>query len=138
MASPGFTAAPAQTIGMFERRNLIAAKRLLSKALKRHGRPERIVIDGSQTNREAILACDTENRLEDRSRRKLKPIRIRQRCLPEQSHRTGSSRRKAAGPTDARVQVSEQRSRDPGWDRDGSHDAQRAGEVRQQSAAIAR
>jgi len=34
-----------------ERRNLIAAKRFLRKALKRHGRPERIVIDGSQTNR---------------------------------------------------------------------------------------
>ena len=41
-----------------ERRNLAAAKRFLRKALKRHGRPERIVIDGSQTNREAILSCD--------------------------------------------------------------------------------
>jgi putative transposase len=41
-----------------ERRNLNAAKRLLSRALKRHGRPERIVVDGSQTNRKAILACD--------------------------------------------------------------------------------
>src|SRR6478735_2714414 len=61
-----------------ERRNLTAAKRFLRKALKRHGRPERIVIDGSQTNREAILACDTETRLRDRSRRRLKPIRIRQ------------------------------------------------------------
>jgi putative transposase len=36
------------------------------------------VIDGSQTNREAILSCDTTNQLEDRSGRKLKPIRIRQ------------------------------------------------------------
>jgi transposase-like protein len=74
-----------------ERRNLIAAKRFLSKALKRHGRPERIVIDGSQTNREAILSCDTADRLQDRSRRKLKPIRIRQsRYLNnriEQDHR---------------------------------------------------
>jgi putative transposase len=60
-----------------ERRILAAAKRFLSKALKRHGRPERIVIDGSQTNREAILSCDTTDRLQDRSRRKLKPIRIR-------------------------------------------------------------
>ena len=33
-----------------ERRNLTAAKRFLRKALQRHGRPERIVIDGSQTN----------------------------------------------------------------------------------------
>ena len=61
-----------------ERRNLTAAKRFLSKALKRHGRPERIVIDGSQTNREAIPSCDTTDRLQERSRRQLKPIRIRQ------------------------------------------------------------
>ncbi len=61
-----------------ERRNLAAAKRFVRKALRRHGRPERIVIDGSQTNREAILSCDTESRLQDRSRRRLKPIVIRQ------------------------------------------------------------
>ena len=61
-----------------EQRNLTAAKRFLRKALKRHGRPERIVIDGSQTNREAILSCDAESRLQDHSRRRLKPIRIRQ------------------------------------------------------------
>jgi transposase-like protein len=74
-----------------ERRNLIAAKWFLRKALKRHGRPERIVIDGSQTNREAILSCDTADRLQDRSRRKLKPIRIRQSAYVnnriEQDHR---------------------------------------------------
>jgi transposase-like protein len=74
-----------------ERRNLTAAKRFLRKALKRHGRPERVVIDGSQTNREAILACDTGSRLQNRSRRKLKPIRIRQSAYLnnriEQDHR---------------------------------------------------
>jgi transposase-like protein len=74
-----------------ERRNLTAAKRFLRKALRRHGRPERIVIDGSQTNREAILSCDTADRLQDRSRRTLKPIRVRQsRYLNnriEQDHR---------------------------------------------------
>jgi putative transposase len=74
-----------------ERRNLAAAKRFLRKALNRHGRPERVVIDGSQTNREAILSCDAESRLQDRSRRRLKPIRIRQsRYLNnriEQDHR---------------------------------------------------
>jgi putative transposase len=74
-----------------ERRNLAAAKRFLSRALKRHGRPERIVIDGSQTNREAIVSCDTTDRLRDTSRRCLKPIRIRQsRYLNnriEQDHR---------------------------------------------------
>lgn len=62
-----------------ERRDLTAARRFLRKALKRHGRPERIVIDGSQTNREAILTCDATDRLQDRSRRSLKPIRIQQR-----------------------------------------------------------
>jgi transposase-like protein len=61
-----------------ERRDLLAAKRFLRQALKRHGRPERIVIDGSQTNREAILSCDAESRLQDRSRREVRPIRIRQ------------------------------------------------------------
>jgi transposase-like protein len=74
-----------------ERRNLTAAKRFLRKALTRHGRPERIVIDGSQTNREAILTCDTSDRLQDWSRRKLKPIRIRQSAYlnnrVEQDHR---------------------------------------------------
>jgi transposase-like protein len=74
-----------------DRRNLTAAKRFLRKALKRHGRPERIVIDGSQTNREAILSCDATNQLEDRSGRKLKPIRIRQSAYLnnriEQDHR---------------------------------------------------
>ena len=74
-----------------EKRNLTAAKRFLRKALKRHDRPERIVIDGSQTNREAILSCDTVHRLQDRSRRELKPIRICQsaylnNCI-EQDHR---------------------------------------------------
>jgi transposase-like protein len=74
-----------------KKRNLAAAKRFLGRALRRHGRPERIVIDGSQTNREAILLCDAESRLQDRSRRQLKPIRIRQsRYLNnrlEQDHR---------------------------------------------------
>ena len=60
------------------RRNLTAAKRFLGKALKRHGRPERIVIDGSQTNREAILTCDMMDQLQDRSGRGGKPICVRQ------------------------------------------------------------
>jgi transposase-like protein len=74
-----------------ERRNLSAAKRFLCKAFKRHGWPERIVIDGSQTNQKAILSCDTIDRLRDCSRRKLKPIRIRQSAYLnnriEQDHR---------------------------------------------------
>ncbi|WP_280136943.1 IS6 family transposase [Microvirga vignae] len=74
-----------------ERRNLTAAKRFLTRALKRHGRPERIVIDGSRTNREAILSCDTADRLENSSQRDLKPTRIRQSAYLnnriEQDHR---------------------------------------------------
>jgi transposase-like protein len=61
-----------------ENSDLPAAKRFIRKALKRHGRPDRIVIDGSQTKREAIIACDGENRLRDQSQRPSKPIRIRQ------------------------------------------------------------
>ena len=71
--------------------HLPAAKRFFTKALTRHGRPDRIVIDGSQTNREAIVVCDATSKLQDRSRRKLVPIRIRRsRYLNnriEQDHR---------------------------------------------------
>jgi transposase-like protein len=74
-----------------ERRNLTAAKRFLQKALRQHGRPECVVIDGSQTNREAILSCETTDWLRDRSRHQLKPIRIRQSAYlnnrVEQDHR---------------------------------------------------
>ena len=61
-----------------ERCRLTAAKRFLRKALKRHGRPERIVIDGSRTNKEAVLSCDGASRLQDRSGPQRKPTRIRQ------------------------------------------------------------
>ena len=54
-------------------RDLSAAKRSLREALARHGRPVRITIDGSQTNRTAILQGDAENRL----RLVGKPIAIR-------------------------------------------------------------
>ena len=60
-----------------EQRDLLASKRFLRKALSRHSRPDRVVIDGSQTNQEAIIAGDSESRLRDRSRRSLKPVRIR-------------------------------------------------------------
>jgi transposase-like protein len=60
-----------------EQRDLPSAKRFFRKALARHGRPDRVVIDGSQTNQEAVVFCDTTNRLQDRSRNRQKPIRIR-------------------------------------------------------------
>jgi putative transposase len=70
-----------------ERRNLTVAKQFLRKALKRHGQPERIIIDCSQINREAILACDAESRLQEGSRRELKPIRTRQSAYPTDGFR---------------------------------------------------
>jgi putative transposase len=50
-----------------ERRNLSAAKRFLRKALKQHGRPERIVIDGSQTARRSCPAIPQTGSRTDRS-----------------------------------------------------------------------
>lgn len=120
-----------------EHRDLPAAKRFLRKALQRHGHPERIVIDGSQTNREAILSCDAESRLRDRSRRQLKPIRIRKSQYLnnriEQDHRRINCRvRPMLGFKLGK------RYRHAGRDRDDPHDAKTTGEVRLQSkSAIA-
>lgn len=58
-------------------RDLPSAKLFFRKALARHGRADRVVIDGCQTNHEAIVSYDTTNRLQDRSWRRLKPIEIR-------------------------------------------------------------
>jgi transposase-like protein len=66
-----------------ENRDLLAAKRFLRKALERHGRPERLVIEGSQTNREVIISCDAESRLRDRPRRSLKPDSYPQQQVPQ-------------------------------------------------------
>lgn len=72
-------------------RDLPSARRFFKKALAGHGRPDLVIIDGSQTNQEAIVSCDTTIRLQHRSRRRLKPVRI---CkskylnnLIEQDHR---------------------------------------------------
>jgi len=54
-------------------RDLPAAKRFIRKALARHGRPARITLDGSETNRIAIVQCDAESRLSQTG----KPIAIR-------------------------------------------------------------
>ena len=61
-----------------EHRDLAAAKRFFNKALSHHGRPDRVIIDGGQTNREAILSCDTTDRLKGgygRSEQKIITIR---------------------------------------------------------------
>jgi putative transposase len=117
-----------------ERRNLSAAKRFLRKALKRHSRPERTVIDGSQTNLEVILSCDTTDRLQNKSRRDLRSIRIRQSAYL--TDRAGSPCYQAAGTADAWFQVNWLRSRDPGRHREDPYDAEGTGEVCLQSGAF--
>jgi len=68
-------------------RDLTAAKCFLLNALARHDPPERITIDGSQTNRMAVMQCDAESRL----RQGGKPFPIRSRKYMknaiEQDHR---------------------------------------------------
>ena len=125
-----------------ERRNLTAAKRFLRKALKRHGRPERIVIDGAKrTGRrsypEILLTGFKIDQGVD-----LKPIGSgRVVILTVVLNRIIAllgGRALAAGSTDARIQVDGIRSGDLGWHRDGAHDAERTGEVRLPFAAIPR
>jgi putative transposase len=62
-----------------ERRDFAAAKRFFRRALDRHGRPDRVVIDDSRTNHEAIVSCDTSDRLRVKApvRAPSKPISIR-------------------------------------------------------------
>jgi putative transposase len=120
-----------------EHRDVSAAKRFIRNAFARHVRPERIVIDGSQTNHEAIIACDGESRLRNRSRRSLKPVRIRQSQYLnnpiEQDHRRIKRRiRSMLGF------INRQRRDNPVWDRNGSHDAQTTSDVHLPSGTIAR
>jgi putative transposase len=62
-----------------EHRDFAAAKRFFRRALDRHGRPDRVVIDGSQTNHKAIVSCDTSDRLRVKAPASApsKPISIR-------------------------------------------------------------
>ncbi|TDQ10904.1 transposase-like protein [Phyllobacterium brassicacearum] len=108
-----------------EHRDLAAAKRFFNKALNRHGRPDRVVIDGSQTNREAIISCDMIDRLRSGyGKNEQKPISIRaSKYLNnriEQDHRRIKRRR---------VQVTRGRRHCPLRDRTGPHDAQATGEA---------
>jgi transposase-like protein len=117
--------------------DLFAAKRFLRKALARHGRPDRIVIDGSQTNREAIISRDAENRLRHQSRRSLTAIRIRQSKYLnnriEQDHRCIKRR----VPPILGFKTVRGGNRYSGRHRDGSYDAKAAGSLRLQSRPFA-
>jgi hypothetical protein len=119
-----------------ENRDLLAVKRFLRKASSRRGWPKRIVVDGSQTNREAIVACDVENRLSDRSPRVVVPIRIRQSQYLnnriEQDHRRIKRRAPAT-----EFQIVRCRSCHLGRHRDGSCDAKAATPICLQSKPFA-
>jgi putative transposase len=60
--------------------------------VKRLGRPERIIIDGSQTNREAIIARDGESRLQDPLLADAEADRHPAGPVSEQPHRAGHRR----------------------------------------------
>ncbi|MBB3387006.1 transposase-like protein [Rhizobium sp. BK609] len=120
-----------------ESRDLPAAKRFLRRALDRHGRPDCIVIDGSLTNHQAVISSDAEDRLRNRSRRSLNPIRIRRSKYLnnriEQDHRRIKCRiRSVLGfKSTASAEVILRY-------RDGPYDAQTVGEVRRQSTPVNR
>lgn len=61
-----------------EHRDLLAAKRFFRRALEHHGQPDRVVIDGSHTNHEAIVSCATTHRLQTNAKHSIKPVTIRQ------------------------------------------------------------
>nr|WP_281033467.1 DDE-type integrase/transposase/recombinase [Mesorhizobium sp. M6A.T.Cr.TU.016.01.1.1] len=119
-----------------EHRDLLAAKRFFRKALERHNRPDRIVIDGSQTNHEAITSCDAANRLQDRSRRLLNPITIRKSRYLTTGSRAGPPAHQAPCAADAGFQVAGHRQHHPVGDRNASPDAQATGEIRVQPKSL--
>ncbi len=103
----------------------------------RHGRPDRIVIDGSQTNREAIIASNGKGPprsitgIAETNQHSAEPV-------PQQSHRTGSSTYQAPDPIHALLQTDDLRRDDPVRHRDGSRDAQTIGKVLLQSGTVTR
>ena len=70
-------------------RNLKDAKRFFRQAYERHGLPELVTIDGSQTNLEAARRCHAEVRM--RGQPDIDPLKVRQRQYMnnriEQDHR---------------------------------------------------
>jgi transposase-like protein len=90
----------------------------------RHGRPDLVVINGSPTNREAIVSCDTTHRLEGGYGKNEANLSSSERANISP---IGSSRiieRSNAHPADAWVEDDIIL-----WNRTGPHDAQTTGEV---------
>jgi putative transposase len=73
-----------------------AAKRLLTKAIRRHGVPETITIDGSEANAAAIRHYNAEHGI---------AMAIRQVRYLNNVNGAGSSRDKAVHPSHVRVQI---------------------------------
>ena len=69
-----------------EHRDLPAAKLFFQRALDRHGRPDRVVIDGSQTNHEAIASCANADQSPTRKSLPSRPVTIRKEQISEQPH----------------------------------------------------
>ena len=112
-----------------ENRDLPAAKRFLRKALARHGRPERIVIDGKsdQSRSDRLLRCRKSAAGSLSAWRQLDPHSPKP--ISEQPHRAGSPSRQAPCSVHARLQVAVECRRHSFRHRDGQHDAQTTGEV---------
>jgi putative transposase len=83
-------------------RDLPAAKRFFKRALERHGPPDCVVIDGSQTNRKAIRFCDATNRLKAGAERQDQAYQDQVQQIPQQSDRAGSSANQASCAIHAR------------------------------------
>jgi putative transposase len=119
-------------------RDLPAAKRFFRKALQRHGRPHHVVIDGSQTNREAIVSGDATRRLQNRSRRQLEPIT--NRSSKYLNNRTEQDHRRIKRGVRSMPGLKSEATAGPylGRHRDDPHDAQATGEACLKSQSVHR
>jgi transposase-like protein len=103
-------------------RDITAAKAFFRKALKRHGEPRVITLDGFEPTHAALRRMGMNNEFNYRSRRSRADSKL---SLLEQRRRTRSPEDKKPREPDARIQELLQRPAGPGWRRAGSQDHQR-------------
>ncbi len=99
-----------------EHRDRPAAKRFLHKALDRHGRLERIVIEGSQTNREAINLMRCREPPAGSITASTEGYPHPPEPISEQPDRAGSSAHQATSSTDEGLQGLRISNCHIGWD----------------------
>ena len=104
-----------------------AAMRFLRQTLARRGRPHRIGFDRSQTNRQAIRACNAESRLQDRSGAPQPTIKIRSSQYLNNRIEPDHRGYQTACSTHARIQVDLNRSGYHLGHRTDPYDAQKPG-----------